>query len=331
VLQADPRSRHWLWILLLLGCSLASLAGAETRGIEGPEPAFSNQFGGGTADLDSPERLSRLPGADADSTLRSLWIEGMLLERDERLLESARLYEMIIGERPEAAHTYWRVARNYWRYGESLPFEDKPQRIRFFSMARDWAQRGLDVDSECAECMLWKFVALGRLATTRGLITAVRTVNEMESLLERGIQLAPEWVDTPYNSTLGNLYYSGAVFFRVVPDWFFMQWFVGVRGDLEKSLRYVRRAVEISPARVDYRVELGAVLLCFGQHKEDPERSSEGIAVLRQARNMNSQLSTDHVDIAYAGLLIEEPQKACGFSRDGFIDVDEVMASRKRR
>ena len=331
MMQAAPRRRHWLWIWFLLVCVLAPPAMAETRGIEGPTPAFSNQFGGGTADLDDAQRLGRLPGADDDPALRSLWVEGMLLERDEKLLESARLYEVIVGKRPGAAHTYWRVARNYWRYGESLPFEDKRQRVRFFSMAKEWAQRGIDVDSECAECMLWKFVAMGRLATTRGLITAARTVDEMASLLDRGIELAPNWVDTSYNSTLGNLYYSGAVFFRVLPDWFWMTWFVGVRGDLGKSLRYIRRAVEISPVRVDYRVELGAVLLCLGKEKRKPRRTSEGIAVLRQARNMSPQLSTDHVDIAYAGLLIENPHKACGFSRDGFIDVDEVVASRRER
>lgn len=319
------------WIWLLLASSFAPPAVGGARGLDGPTPAFSKQFGGGTADLDYAERLNRLPGAADDPRLRSLWIEGMLLEREEKLLESARIYEVIVGERPGAAHAYWRVARNYWRHGESLPFQDKRERIRFFSTAKDWAQRGLDVDSECAECMLWKFVAMGRLATTRGLFTAARTAAEMASLLERGIDLAPEWVDTPYNSTLGNLYYSGAVFFRVLPDWFFMDWFAGVRGDLDKSLHYVQRAVEISPSRVDYRVELGAVLLCLGEKRKSPARVSEGIEVLRQARKMSPQLSTDHVDIAYAGLLIEKPNSACGFSRDGFIDVDAVMAARPRR
>jgi hypothetical protein len=150
----------------------------------------------------------------------------------------------------------------------------------------------------------------------------------MGSLLDRGIELQPTYADSPDNTALGNLYYAGAVFYRVVPDYLWVRWFIGVRGDKEKSLEYIRKAVEISHKRVDYRVELGAVLLCIGVEKEDSGRLTEGTEVLRGARKMEPYLSTDYLDLGYAQKLIESPSLACGFSRDGFIDVAKVIESR---
>jgi tetratricopeptide (TPR) repeat protein len=288
----------------------------------------SSQFGGATIDIESPELLARLPGASEDPRLRELWVSGMRLEQSEDLVASAQQYQRIVALRPEASLTYWRIARNYWRKGESLSFDAKRGRIEYFELARDWAQRGIDTDPECGECMLWKFVAMGRLATTKGLLSAVSSVSEMGSLLDRGIALRPTYADSPNNTALGNLYYAGAVFYRVVPESIWVSWIIGVRGDKERSLEYIRKAVEISDGRVDYRVELGAVLLCLGVEKKDSGRLAQGTEVLREARKMKPYLSTDYLDLGYAQKLIESPGLACGFSRDGFIDIAEVIESR---
>ena len=165
--------------------------------------------------------------------------------------------------------------------------------------------------------MLWKFIAMGRQATTVGIWSAARSAKEMSQLLETGIELQPTHRDEPGNSTLGNLYYSGAVFYRVVPDSWWVKLLIGVRGDLDHSLDYIRKAVALSQDRVDYRVELGAVLLCRGTQKHKPESVAEGIEVLEAARKLKPYLSTDHLDLEHAGLLIASPDRACGYSRDG--------------
>ena len=46
--------------------------------------------------------------------------------------------------------------------------------------------------------------------------------------------------------------------------------------------------------------------------------------VLRAARDLPEYLRTDPIDKAHALILLDAPDKACGFSRDGFIDLDEV-------
>lgn len=291
-----------------------------------------DRFGQPDSTLDIDLDYGSLPGRLADPDLHDLWEQGAQAEREGRLIESAQVYELIVGHVPEESFTYWRIARNYWRAGEGLPAEDKLGRIEHFELAESWAGRGISIDPSCAPCMLWKFVAMGRQATTRGIMSAVRDVREMDELLTRGIELQPTHRDGEGNSTLGNLYYAGAVFYRVIPDWWWVRLFIGVRGDKDRSLRYALRAVEISEARVDYRVELGAVLLCLGTDRGEPERIEQGLTVLQQARALDDFLNTDSIDKEHATTLMASPEIACGYSRDGFIDVnslkDEARAPR---
>ena len=282
----------------------------------------AGRWGGGSREAIENFDYDGLPGRLSDPSLRGLWREGLDFERRGRLLESARVYESIAAAVPDESYTYWRIARNYWRIGENHPVDLKTERGRYFDLSEEWSGRGLDLDSECASCMLWKFVSMGRQATTRGLLTAVGDVREMDQLLRRGIELAPSHRDNDGNITMGNLYYAGSVFYRVIPEWWWLEWVIGVRGDRERSLGYARSAVALAAVRVDYRVELGASLLCLGLEEDDRGRLSEGRRVLEAARRLDDFLSTDPLDKLHADALLRFPDRACGYSRDGFIDVD---------
>jgi len=265
-----------------------------------------------------------LPGRLSETAVAAFWEKGIALEREEYFLGSAQQYEQIVSVVPEEEYTYWRIARNYWRHAEALPTDAPDARLAYFEMATEWADRGLAVNPDCGACMLWKFVSLGRQATTRGLLSAVSDAREMNRLLSRGIELQPAHRDNAGNSTLGNLYYAASVFYRIVPDWWWLRVFVGVQGDKARSVRYARRAVESSPVRVDYRIELGASLLCLGTVERQSEQLMEGKKVLRIAMGLPDYLRTDAVDREHAQVLLGAPEKACGYSRDGFIDVDAL-------
>jgi tetratricopeptide (TPR) repeat protein len=263
-----------------------------------------------------------------DPVLRALWSEGLALERQEQLLESSRRYEVIAGRVPDSALIRWRISRNYWRYGERLPLDDKTGRMQSFQLAERWADAALDLDAECGECMLWKLAALGRIATTGGVFRAAHTAPKIAELIERGIALRPTHRDGPQNVTLANLYYAGSAFYRVVPDWRWLPLVIGVRGDNHRALEYIREAIAIADSRLDYQVELGAVLLCIGRDEDDPERIAQGRAVLEQAMALQDFQSTDQFDRAHAEILAAQPERACGYSRDGWIELDAARRPR---
>ena len=272
----------------------------------------------------SAAAIDTLPGASTSPQIRALWRTALAHESEYRFLASIRDYEDIIALQPESGYAYSRVARSYWRIADGLGIDQKERRIANLDLAEGWAKRGLAVDPECAECMLWLYASMGRLITNRGVLSGARHARTMSRLLDDAIRLEPEQRDSQYNSTLGNLYYARAIWHRMVPDWFWLRWVVGVRGDKYKALEDIDRAVEISGTRVDYQVERGAVLLCLGTTKDLPERVEEGKAVLRDAIELDHLFETDAQDVRLARALLEGPDKACGLTRDGFIDVDSA-------
>jgi hypothetical protein len=259
-----------------------------------------------------------------DPRVRALWAEGLALERGEALLESSGRYQEIAAVLPGSAFVRWRLARNHWRYAERLPVTDKSGRTHFFGEADRWADAAIAADPECGECVFWKAAALGRLATTRGLVGAARSAPTIAALLERGIALRPTHRDGPRNAELANLYYASAAFYRIVPDWRWLSLAIGVRGDDERALAYIRQAIELCDGRVDYQVELGAVLLCLGNASGDAARLAEGRAALERALELESFQTTDALDREHARALMAEPARACGYSRDGWHDLSEV-------
>jgi hypothetical protein len=170
--------------------------------------------------------------------------------------------------------------------------------------------------------MLWKFGALGRIGTTRGVVRSVRMAPEMEQLLERGIALRPTYKDDFTNSTLGNLYYAGAVFYRVMPEWIWLDWLIGVRGDIEKSLDMIRQATLLDRDRIDYQVEMGAILLCYAERRGAEWARVEGQQVLEATPDLRPRFRTDEIDLELAARLLASRELACGFSRDGWIDIE---------
>ncbi len=267
---------------------------------------------------------SPLPAGFEQEPLHGLWLEGLALERSHQFLQAAQHYQKIAEMTAGIAYPYWKTARSYWRHAESLPGDAKAERLPFFELSDRWASQGLAIDPECAECMLWKFGALGRIGTTRGILKSLQFAPTMRDLIDDGIALNPRYADSPYNSTLGNLYYAGAVFYRVVPDSILLQWIVGVRGDLDRSLEMIRRAVGGAPGRVDYQVELGAILFCYAKKKDARWAEAEARKVLTRVQDLPHYLSTDPLDVEHADILVHQPDKACGYSRDGWIDSDRL-------
>lgn len=252
----------------------------------------------------------------------SPWDEALHLEQGGALLASAERFAQAAEADPDRSDACWRAARSYWRHAEERYLTGDPGYGRFFHLAEAWAERGLERDPECGACSLWKYAAMGRLIEERGVMWAARNVRTMSALLEHSIARSPDHRDPNGNSTLGNAHYASAVFYRMVPEWFWLPMLVGARGDTLRSLEHIEQALSISAERVDYQVEHGAILLCMGTRRGSEARIREGREVLTRSLAMPPHLDTDAIDQAYARLLIDEPSKACGFSRLGFIDVE---------
>ncbi|MDJ0847021.1 MAG: hypothetical protein QNK04_01430 [Myxococcota bacterium] len=273
--------------------------------------------------------------------LARLWTEATGLVEEARAIErqrpvaaiegylgAARLYEALSRERPDLSLVWWHGARAWWAAGDTQPLDAVEARIRYFERADEFCARGLEADPDCAECMLWKFASMGRLGTTRGVWTAMRQVPEMAGLLDRGIALSPAPADGAEDSTLGNLHYSSAIFYRALPDWFWIGWILGVKGDKGRALEHSRTALSLHPARIDYQVEVGTQLLCLGTTRGDEAHLAEGKQVMRAALAREPETQDDDREIQAARIMLERPGKACGYSGDKWLEINGSDARR---
>jgi hypothetical protein len=144
----------------------------------------------------------------------------------------------------------------------------------------------------------------------------------MAELLERGIALKPVHRDGPDNSTMGNLHYGSAIFYRVLPDWLWLRWLIGIRGDKERALDHARIALALHPMRLDYRVELGSQLVCLGASKSQRDRLGEGLRLLRRLVEEAGEGLRDARQIRAAEIMLETPEKSCGYTGDSWVEID---------
>lgn len=281
--------------------------------------------------------------ADVAQDSASLWTQAEVAERvgfidesddptaasvsfrraSELFVEAARARD----HAEDASAAYWRGARSIWLAADALGDAATEERIAYYERAEALAQQGIEIDPECAPCMLWKFSSMGRLATTRGIWTAAKQVPEMAELLDRAIALEPDDADTLPgidNSVLGNLHYSSAIFYRLTPDWFLIRLLLGVRGDKNRALGHIEKALELHPLRMDYQVELGSQYLCMGTTDRDAGKLERGRKQLHRVVERIPESLDDAREIAAAKIMLEDPTKACGYSGDTWIEVDRA-------
>ena len=255
------------------------------------------------------------------------WSAALRLERAQQYRDAGLAYEAILDRDPTRHDAAWRAARSFWQSTEATPGEPPEAKEPWLVRADALAGRGLAVNPRCGECALWKYAALGRLVEHRSSMWAARHARDMRDLLEIGIKSRPTHRDPDGNSALGNLYYSSAIFYRMVPDWFWLKVIVGVRGDTDRALADIERALAISVDRIDYQIEHGAVLLCHSMREDDTQSARNGVRVLEKAVSLPPKLPSDEIDQHYARLLLDDPSGACGFTRSGFLDVEEMGRS----
>jgi hypothetical protein len=167
-------------------------------------------------------------------------------------------------------------------------------------------------------------VAKARLATTRGVLASLFMGREIEKLwLEAAI------AGSEYRSLGGeeelpcDAYLTLGIFYRLVPDWWIVKVISGTRGDLDESVRWLEKADRCSPGKVRVLKEVGAGQLCFANKRDDPKMLAKGKATLRRALKGKAAQHSDRVDLRHARLLLADPDRACGYSRDGQQKLDE--------
>ena len=232
-----------------------------------------------------------------------------------------------LAENPDDVEALWRQARNLYQRGEILAQQgaSAEARMKMYKEAEVKAKRIQAIDPKHPQGWFWHGTALGRIATAQGIMSSLFMADDIEGLwLKASRMTGYEYRSSNDSSSFpGDVYFALGQFYRLCPDWTLVKMLVGTKGDIDESVRWLRKGVQFSPTRPEMAKELGVSLLCKAEKQDDAKALAEGKQWLEKARAMPSQKSTDDIDKKQIPIILSKADDACGYSRDGWQDLSK--------
>lgn len=262
------------------------------------------------------------------SEAEKLWLENDYESSNKVLDEAIKLDP----DRPEAL---WRKARNNYDILEDIPRDKKPPKnvlVERYSEVEELGKRCWAVAPDDGNCYLWEAIGKGRRGTTQGVLNSLGEIDDLEAAFSKAIELKPQYrAENGQANALADAYNGLGQFYRVVPDWRFLQWVFGAKGDIDKSVELQSKAVEREPGRIEYIKELGVSLLCRGTKTGNNQDIEAGKNELKKIKGLKATKPTDEIDKQHAEALIADPSLACGYSRDEQQEVSKEAYDKKEK
>lgn len=233
--------------------------------------------------------------------------------------------EPYVAAHPDDPEALWRLARALYEKGELMSQSSTDaQRLPIYAKVQELSKRAQQLAPNDGQGYLWEGVALGRIATSKGILSQLTTADDIEKLWLRALQTPTRYASATGNSTFpGDVYNALGQFYRLCPDWTLMKWISGTKGDIDLSVTYNRKLVTAEPQRIEALKELGVALLCKGYKQDDEAAKAEGRDWLRKAEAIPARFPTEKIDHTQIPLILQKEADACGYSRDGWEDTSE--------
>jgi tetratricopeptide (TPR) repeat protein len=194
-----------------------------------------------------------------------------------------------------------KMARAYIDIGDMIPeaaADWKERKFKDYATAEDYARRAIKVDPRSSWAHFWLAAALGNAAMVSPVARQLELANEIRAHIEKAIAL---------DGKNGLAYHAYGVWHRKVAE-------IGgasralasviyrqsvPTGSLEKSVEYLKRAVELNPTVIVSRLELARSHVARAEW--EPAR-----ALLRSIPDLPIQFSDDHKHKQQAAQLLTE-------------------------
>ncbi len=263
-----------------------------------------------------------------ENSAREMIAKADRLEDQEKYEESNEVLMEVAEKYPDHPDVYWKIGQNYYNMGERIDIEEnKNKKLEMYEKAEAWARKGYDKDPDLADNTFWMAVGISQQAQTKGIAATLLTDRSLAKKIEKYYLESASSKNYHYkeddSDTISSAHFALGQFYRKIPDSFFVGLLMGTRGDMDKSVKHARTAVEMYPNNLEYTKELGVSLLCRGQREDQPKDIEEGKEYLRKVVEMPAETKLDRIDQQDAKRLLEDPSLACGYSRVQQEEVSE--------
>ena len=247
--------------------------------------------------------------------------------------------EMMYGgleRNPKLTLAYWKISRNLYDIGDLLPEEAKKERMELYvEMIRLTTKCVTEIDPKDGGCWLFRATGIGRVATTKGIVNSLMQAKDLQNSFQKVIDLNTSYVDMNGDPIINDARYGLGVFYRVVPESWVVKFLAGTRGDKAKSVSILTEAVAAQPHRLELQKELAMSLICLGQDKGDKDLAARGNGILRGIvageYDKVEMRATNAIDKKHATDVLAHNDRACGYSRDGYQNVDDEALKKAQK
>ncbi len=212
--------------------------------------------------------------------------------------DALKQYESVYKKNPNDYEALWRLSMVYLNIGES--FNDQKQAQIYYEKALEFAKKATEINPDGD--WGWTYVAAvnGKIALSKGGKEKVKYAMIIKDAVNKALKLNPNndlanFIWGSYNfeaATLSPVLRSFAkTLFGEVPE--------GTVVDAEK---YIRKAVELNPGRIQYQYELARVL-------EHQKKTEEAKRVLKRAITLKPQTKQDFKYLDEARKMLEKLEK----------------------
>jgi hypothetical protein len=253
---------------------------------------------------------------------KKLWKAERIID-EEQDIEGERLLKKIMRDYPKNPKVYWLLAKNLFFRGERMPSEDVEGRDRVFLEGIKWSKKCIELDKNNINCLLHAGTLMGRRATNKGIIKFLFDGKKVEQYWLQAYASGEHYRFPSLTTSLGAVNYALGVFYRLCPDSFILNLFFGFRGNIDKSIKHIKNAINTNNKQVELRTELTAALFCKYEREKDQISFKSGLTQIEICKKLKPSDKINEISQQHCNMLEKNPKLGCGYSRDRQQETDE--------
>ncbi len=246
---------------------------------------------------------------------KSLWEIEVMIDSEKADEADLRLKE-VMKNFPNEPRSYWLASKNIFFRGERMSQQQTEAKGALYEEGMNLMQKCVELAPQEINCLLHHGTMVGRWSTNQGLIKSARNGKTVERSWKSALETNQHYRFSSGNTSMAATHYGMGVFYRLVPDSFLMKLFFGVRGDIEKSIMHIQKAVETNEGQIELRTELTAALLCKSRRDDSDIDRIRGAQQADACMGLKPNDTLDRISQNDCKRLKENPDLGCGYSRD---------------
>jgi len=202
---------------------------------------------------------------------------------------------------PQNSEALSKMSRVYVDFGDMIPESGadwQEKKLKQYLIAEEYARKAVKADPNGTWGHFYVAASLGKIAVQSSIPKQIDLAREIQTEIEKAIALDPQngyayhvygvWHRKMAEIGKMSRLLSVAVLWRSVP-----------KGNLEKSVEYLKKALSFNPTVISHHLELARTLVGMGQYQ--PARNE-----LKSAQELPIQFSDDSLNKREAQQLLQE-------------------------